>query len=106
MQIEKTVSTARHPRTAGYVNDADRHVECPVTADQLEGNLDKLAPHADPSAVVQMDRRTGSVDVVNEPIKNLPSSRQVLPLRLGALQRSLEGITRTDSWLCDRTPAF
>lgn len=93
----------------GLVSECDRYVRSPVDTQSLERSLEQLsrAHRGASQSPVKLDTRNGHVDLVAEVrAKPLPEQQKVLPLRLGALRRSLGEIERGDGWLADRNPVF
>lgn len=92
-----------------YVTPTSRRIESPVSLITLEKGLDEMARshRGAGQSPVRLDTRTGQVDLAAEVrTRPLPQGQEVLPLRLGALQKSLHRISEGDPFLLGSNPIF
>ena len=92
-----------------YVTPTSRRIESPVSLVTLEKELDEMARshRGSGQSPIRLDTRTGQVDLAAEVrTRSLPQGQEVLPLRLGALQKSLHRISEGDSFLLFSNPIF
>ena len=90
-----------------YVTPTSRRIESPVSLITLEKGLDEMARshRGAGQSPVRLDTRTGQVDLAAEVrTRPLPQGQEVLPLRLGALQKSLHRISEGDPFLLGSNP--
>jgi len=89
---------------ATYVEGCDTYVRSPITTDTLDRRLEKLARanagSADSAVRLNVDNGTVALGEQRQEGDN------VLPLRLGAMQKAFGHIREGDPWLLDRNPVF
>ncbi|MBI3929551.1 MAG: hypothetical protein HY319_28680 [Armatimonadetes bacterium] len=81
---------------ASAIRGSARHTRIEKTLGEVKSSLEELASEASPESTVAYNTGTGSFAAGRK--------GNVLPLRLGALNRALDEISRRQSWLLERDP--